>query len=217
MEQQQKDKLILALLYHHQDKDFLEHEIREALENKLTAREIDICLEGLCESGIVSFVSAKDSEGAELPFLRYRLSSNGFRFFDNLLANKNRPAKEDKNKIASTNTKAKQTKELNEPDNPFAIIFKNGYAFQFFLELKKETVNERTKVADYAFIYHKMKNKTFYAINKIVTQPAFIDFLNEQYKVGIKGKILPIKLPKNKEKDYEKLFEKYKTGLISKN
>lgn len=214
MEQQQKDKLILALLYHHQDKDFFEHEIREALENKLTAREIDICLEGLSDSGIVSFVSAKDSEGAELPFLRYRLSSIGLRFFDNLITNNNKPVKQNKIKIDRiNNTKPQQTQELNVPENPFPIIFKNGYAFQFFLELKKETVNERTRVADYAYIYHKLKNRTFYAINKIVTQPAFIDFLNLHYNAGIKGKILPIKLPKNKVETYNRVFEKYKSEL----
>ncbi|MBK9477838.1 MAG: hypothetical protein KA450_01365 [Bacteroidia bacterium] len=217
MTQQQKDNLVYAFLYINRDKDLLVHEIQESLNNKLSDHELDVTLEGLCDLGIVSFVPATDSDGAAIPFLRYRLSAYGLSIFDKLKAKLNsgeHPEIKTTKALEITHTNIISEKDNKPPANPYPIIFKNGYAYQLFLELKEETVKDRTEVADYAFIYHKLKNKTFYAINSIVTQPAFIKFLNENFHARITVNILPIKTPARKEEVYKKLFNKYKNGIL---
>ena len=84
-----------------------------------------------------------------------------------------------------------------------------------FLELKELTINVKTKVADYSFIFHKMKRKPLYAINTMTTQPGFILFLNKTYDANIKGKKLPYKDPHSKEATYAAILEKYEKVIIN--
>jgi len=117
--------------------------------------------------------------------------------------------------------KTKEEEELlvlkskeNEPKNPFPVIFKNGYAYQMFLELKELTVNEKSVVAGYSYIFHKMKNDALKAINATTTEPAFIDFLMHELQVDISGTKLPYRNPANKLPAYTSVLNKYKEGIL---
>lgn len=101
------------------------------------------------------------------------------------------------------------------PVNPYPLIFKNGYAYQMFLELKELTVKNKTIVADYAFIFHKMKDKTIKAINSVITEPAFIKFLNENFGTDISGVKLSFRNPANKQQLYTTILNKYQKDILS--
>jgi hypothetical protein len=98
-------------------------------------------------------------------------------------------------------------------ENPHPTIFKNGHAYSMFLELKELTVG-RFVVADYAFIYNKMKDKKLKAINDIVTEPIFIKFLNEEYKTEIHVIKLPFKNQQNKQQLYKTILDKYEGNIL---
>lgn len=102
----------------------------------------------------------------------------------------------------------------NIPENPHPLIFLNGYAYQMFLELKELTVKEKTVVADYSFIFHKMKDKTIKAINSVVTEPAFIEFLNENFHTDISVTKLPYRNPDTKQPLYTATLDKYKADIL---
>ncbi|HXB42306.1 MAG TPA: hypothetical protein VNZ49_17335 [Bacteroidia bacterium] len=114
----------------------------------------------------------------------------------------------------------KDEKEKNKqsvielPENLYPLIFKNGYAYQMFLELKELTVKNKTIVADYSFIFHKMKDKHLKAINAIVTGPAFIEFLNKNFKTEIDVKKLPFKNPNSKLQVYSTILNKYQSNIL---
>jgi len=93
-------------------------------------------------------------------------------------------------------------------------IFKNIHAYNMFLELQKLTVKPNSVVADYSFIFHKMKHKDFRAINQTVTEPIFIRFLVETQNAEISVNKLPFKNPKYKQPIYTTTLDKYK-GLIN--
>lgn len=120
----------------------------------------------------------------------------------------------------STLKPSQATKEVNENEtyeNLYPLIFKNGYAFYLFLDLKSLTVKERTKVADYSFIFHKMKDKSIRAINESTTEPIFIKFLNDNFQADITAVKLPFKNPDYKQQTYNTLLNKYKTGILNEN
>jgi hypothetical protein len=110
----------------------------------------------------------------------------------------------------SVSNKENETKELK---NPFPIIFKNGYAYDMFLELKKNIVLKKTELADYSFIYRKMKHDDSQAINSSVTHSAYIRFLNEKQNAEITSPKLTTAKTSRKEQIYNTILEKYK-GLI---
>ena len=120
-------------------------------------------------------------------------------------------------KQTETKHKADEVKELHTstPENPHPLIFKNGYAYQMFLELKGLTVKTRTVVADYSFIFHKMKGKNLKAINAVITEPAFIEFLNKHFQANISAIKLPIRNPDNKQQTYSTVLTKYKECILS--
>lgn len=100
------------------------------------------------------------------------------------------------------------------PKNPYPSIFKNGYAYSLFVELQELTVRVRTRVADYSFIYHKMKAKNIQAIHKTVTEPAFIQFLNKTYNTDIGLNKLPFRNPESKQTIYKATLKKHKGDII---
>lgn len=79
-----------------------------------------------------------------------------------------------------------QTDDIKEPYNPNTEIFKNGYAYNLFIELKQAIVLPNTKLADYGFIYHFLKHGELKAINKGVSHDTFINYLNNKHDAMIK-------------------------------
>jgi hypothetical protein len=115
-----------------------------------------------------------------------------------------------------------ETTEIDEkknniqiPENPYPTIFKDGCAYQMFLELKALTVKDNSIVADYGFIFHQMKKKTIQAINSIVTEPAFIKFLNTNFQTDISVVKLPYKDPEYKQKPYSIILGKYNDCFLA--
>ena len=104
----------------------------------------------------------------------------------------------------------KKGEEQGLIENPYENIFKNGEAYQMFTELKNLTVTDKNIVADFSFIYHKMKDKSIYAIKKNVTQPDFIEFLNKNFGTNISVNKLPFKNPSSKQQTFKTILEKYK-------
>lgn len=95
----------------------------------------------------------------------------------------------------------------------FPSIFKNLASFEMFLELKSLTVKEKTKIADYSFIFHQMKDKSIKAINSYVTQPVFIEFLNLNFKANILERKLPYRNPETKKILYTSILNKFKSQI----
>ncbi len=102
------------------------------------------------------------------------------------------------------------------PDNPYPVYFKNGYAYNMFLELQILMVNQNTNVADYGSIFHKMRDSKLKAIHIHITQYTFIEFLRNELKVDINGKRLPYRDPIKNRKIFASILEKYKNNIISK-
>jgi hypothetical protein len=96
---------------------------------------------------------------------------------------------------------------VTEPKNIYPFIFKNGFAYEMFIELKTLTVKQETFLSDYAFIFHKMKNFEF--IGKDVKHKAFIDILNKDFDADIAAKKLPYKNQEAKKIVFSTLFNKY--------
>ncbi|MES2432185.1 MAG: hypothetical protein V4556_14720 [Bacteroidota bacterium] len=100
-----------------------------------------------------------------------------------------------------------------KPNNPYPEVFKNGYAYEMFIELKQLLINPDTVTADYSFIYHKMFSKSLKAINQSVTQPSFIDFINSQFDADITSRKLPFKNPKHKQGIYNTILSRFKNNI----
>lgn len=92
--------------------------------------------------------------------------------------------------------------------NPYPSIFKNGSAYQMFIELKKMTVKESTKLADYSFIFHSMLNKSL--IIKDTKHKTFIEFLNNKLDADIGALRFPFKNQPSKKLIFSTLLDKYK-------
>ena len=118
---------------------------------------------------------------------------------------------------AEINKKPEKKDELekkNEPENPYSDIFKNGYAYELFQELEGSTVNEGTEIADFSFIFHKLKNRNLEAIRSTVSQINFIDFINQSGNYCILTSRLNYKNQKHKQRAYKKLIDKYGDDII---
>ena len=126
-------------------------------------------------------------------------------FFDFLIIEKEHGFKS----VLKLGTIIKKGEEQELIENPYDDIFKNGSAYQMFMELKMYTVTNKNVVADYSFIYHKMKHKSINGIKKNVTQPDFIEFLNENFDTTISVKKLPFKNPSSNHLAYKIILSKY--------
>ena len=82
-----------------------------------------------------------------------------------------------------------------------------------FIELKNILVDDKTKVAGYSFIYHKMKFKGIKAINTSITEPGFIEFLNDNFGTKITAVKLPFRDPKAKRQAYNIILAKYVSSI----
>lgn len=109
-----------------------------------------------------------------------------------------------------------------EPENPFPLIFINGYSYEMFEELRKLTVGNNSKriAADYGFIFHKMKyhsreNESL-GLNIGVSEPTFINFLIKDLKIAFDSERLPNRNPDNKQALYNTTLNKY-VKLIEEN
>lgn len=103
--------------------------------------------------------------------------------------------------------------ESTEPKNKYPKIFKNGYAYQMFIELKNLTV-DKNHLADYGFIYYKLFDKKVGAINDNITHPKFINFLVKEFDADIVAKKFTFKNQQNKQQAYNTTLEKYKANII---
>lgn len=103
--------------------------------------------------------------------------------------------------------------ESKEPENKYPKIFKNGYAYQMFIELKNLTV-DKNHLADYGFIYYKLFDKKVGAINDNITHPKFINFLVKEFNADIVAKKFTFKNQQNKQQAYNTTLEKYKDNII---
>ncbi|HRH02367.1 MAG TPA: hypothetical protein PLN13_06260 [Bacteroidia bacterium] len=199
MEHSEKMKLVFGILVLNKDKDLFEWQIRNGHEEKLSERDVNVILEDYLNRDLVSRIECKDIDGGNLNLFVYRLSSQGLLLYERMKSEKQSPP----------------IVEGQLVHNPYPAIFKNGYAYQFFEELADKTVNEKTVVADYSYIFHKLKHKNIVAINKGVTEPIFIEFLNENYNAGIKTIKLPYRDPARKSAIYFEAFNKYKDGIMT--
>lgn len=117
-------------------------------------------------------------------------------------------------KMHEMNKESHKESKIEVIENPHPNIFKNQYAYQMFLDLKNSTVKQKTIVADYSFIFHKMNDKSIEAINSFVTEPAFIKFLNKYHNAQIDEVKLPFRNPKNKEPLYAMILNKYQANIL---
>jgi hypothetical protein len=106
-----------------------------------------------------------------------------------------------------------ENKDSKEPINLYPKIFKNGYAWEMFLELKRLSV-DKNPLADYSFIYFKMFDKRLGAINETVTHPIFIKFLNDNCDTDISAKKLTFKDQLNKHKLYSTTLNKFQADIL---
>jgi len=118
-----------------------------------------------------------------------------------------------KNTLDKTTSYKKDVKESSkvETKNKYPMIFKNVNAYEFFLELSEMTVEPSTVVADYAFIYYKMKDDGY--IGESVKHKAFIRILNEGFNADISAEKFPYKRQKNKKLIYSKLIKSFKPQI----
>jgi hypothetical protein len=98
------------------------------------------------------------------------------------------------------------------PINPAPHIFVDHRAYLFFLKLRELTLNKETIVADYAFIYQKLKGKNIKLICSNVTHRYFIEFLNKEYDAQIRRKSFPFRDPQKKQKVFKRLWTEYNQG-----
>ena len=107
-------------------------------------------------------------------------------------------------------------KSIIEPKNPYSEIFKNGYAYNLFVEMKGQFVGDSRKNlgAKYGFIFHNMKyhgdKELKQALKFSVTENIFIAFLVDDLKIDYKFDRLPKSNPDNKQSAYKLLVDKYK-------
>jgi hypothetical protein len=117
---------------------------------------------------------------------------------------------EDEDLKVKTNT-SNPNKEV--PENPFPTIFKNGYAYQMFLKLKATTVIQRSELADYSFIFNKMKNENF--IIKDTKHKTFIEFLNKNCEANISAPKFQYKNQRIKEPAYNTILNEFQPLIKS--
>jgi len=98
-------------------------------------------------------------------------------------------------------------KYSNEPENPYPRIFVDGYCYNFFLSLKGLIVEEESAYADYSFIYNMMKKDGYL---HHITEPIFIQFLNNYCNMDIVHKQFKYSITKRKKKIYNNEKQRFK-------
>ena len=131
-----------------------------------------------------------------------------FRYSEWLQANFITSKKE--NEIAAEEKTNKQGRR-SEVHNPYPLIFIDGVAYQIFCDLKSMTVKDNTKLADYSFIYHKMKASKL--IVGQVKHKTFIDFLRDYFKVDISASKFPFKDQLAKKPVFDEILRKYESKM----
>jgi hypothetical protein len=95
-------------------------------------------------------------------------------------------------------------------ENKYPQIFITANDYNFFTELMATTVPKKEpKVADFAFIFHKLYNQKPNAIHHHVKHKIFIDFVNTEYNAEITDHKLNKREPKYKMSIYNSLFNKF--------
>jgi hypothetical protein len=126
--------------------------------------------------------------------------------------------KAEKNKIASQVERGKNLSKSNRSEtanskvitNPFPNIFSSANAYEFFLELEKNTVGKKYKEADYSFIYHKLKDsKIGYPIMEFVSHTQFCEFLKTNRNVIIFPPRIKKRNPASKHSAFNSALEKF--------
>jgi hypothetical protein len=98
--------------------------------------------------------------------------------------------------------------------NPFPDIFASINAFKFFLDLEKNTVGTKYKVADYSFIYHKLKDKKIeYPIKEFVSHSQFCEFLKTNRDVIIYPPRIKKRNPASKQSAFNSALEKFQESI----
>ena len=110
-------------------------------------------------------------------------------------------ASEENNKTSETLLNIHLTKNL------YPHIFTNDIAYNIFIELKNLTVGQKTQLADYSFIYHKMKKKSL--LIKDTKHKTFINLLNDSFGADISAIKLPFKNQSSKNLVFSTLLDKY--------
>lgn len=93
-------------------------------------------------------------------------------------------------------------------ENAYPYIFKNVSSYNMFLELKKMSVSQNTKLADYSFIFHSMRRNGF--ILEHTKHRVFIEFLNNKFDEDISVLKFPFKNQKSKQLIFSNLIDIYK-------
>ena len=96
------------------------------------------------------------------------------------------PKKETENSLVKADRKSEKEDVFKEvPVNPEPGIFKDGYAYKMFMELKELMVRKKTALADYSYIFYKMHNGPVYTIKELTSHTKFINYINKEYDAGI--------------------------------
>ncbi len=172
------------------------YQLLKGKEDVFSENELEVILEDLYDKGIVSVIPANDSEGAELPFLRYRLTSAGISLFEDTMNQK----EESKALPDSKQENLEQLNEHNNKANPYPRIFKNHNSFLLFEKLRSQ-VRERYLLADYSFIYRRMQKDGYIYISLVDSE--FRGFLSDYISISIeKTKLLDYCTTIHKETNY---------------
>lgn len=78
--------------------------------------------------------------------------------------------------------KSDRNEQEIQPENPFPRIFKDYKSYQLFKHLQ-DSVNERTILVDYSFIYWSLSRDNF--IYSAVRPTEFINFLNDSFQIAL--------------------------------
>jgi hypothetical protein len=112
-----------------------------------------------------------------------------------------------------TESSGPKVQNSNTEGNKYPHIFIKENDYHFFTELMASTVPKKEpKVADFAFIFHKLYNQKPKALHLHVTHKTFIDFLNSENNADIFDSKLNKREPKYKMSIYESLYIKYYTN-----
>lgn len=107
--------------------------------------------------------------------------------------------------VITENNPSIQEIKMNTSENPNLRIFKNIDSFLLFEKLKLEICkNERTKLADYSFVFRRLKKDDL--IYNDISEKTFRDFLFNEYEIILdKLKTLEYSSTENKETLYNLL------------
>ena len=89
------------------------------------------------------------------------------------------------------------------------LVFLNDYGENFFSDLVAAIVREKTKLADYSFLFYKLKEDK--QIVRDTSHRSYLDYINENFNIKITSEIRQLnkKTTQKKEDIYNKIKEKY--------